>query len=286
VVSPNGGEVIPVGAGVNLTWNAADPYQGVTGVDLAISRDGGTNWTVLATGIANSGSFPWVVAGPTSNTVLLRVTASDAAGNQGTDVSDQVWAIVDPPVSTVVTQFRAEATPEGVRLVWEFADPSAFSRVALERSDARTGPWAELEAEISQDGSVTTALDRSAESGHTYFYRLAVSYRDGSAEAFGPLTATAGHTITEFGLAGVTPNPTSDRALVEYAVPRASEVNVSMYDLQGREVAVLASGPHAPGLYQVTWSGEVDGGRARAGVYFLKLRAPGVTKTQRIVVAR
>jgi hypothetical protein len=74
--------------------------------------------------------------------------------------------------------------------------------------------------------------------------------------------------------------------VIGYAVPRASEVSVLLYDLQGRQVALLARGPHGPGVYQVTWSGQVDGGRAHAGVYFLQLKGPGVMKTRRIVVAR
>jgi subtilisin family serine protease len=286
VTAPNGGEVVVVGTNVNLTWSASDPFIGVTGVDLAISRNNGLTWTNVATGIANTGSFPWVVTGPTTNNALLRATASDAAGNQGIDASNAVWAIVDPPVSAVVSMFRAEPVGEGIRLAWEFADPSMFSSVVVERSDAATGPWTDLGLETSLDGSSTVAVDRSAESGRRYYYQLAVVYRDGGTDAFGPLAATAGQALTEFALARVSPNPTTDQAVIEYAVPRATDVSLLMYDLQGREVAELARGAHAPGVYQVTWSGEVDGGRAHAGVYFLQLRSAGVTKTQRIVVAR
>lgn len=197
VTAPNGGEVVDVGSPVNLTWNASDPFGGVTGVDLAISRDNGSNWTNVATGVANTGSFVWNVTGPVTTTALLRVTASDAAANQGSDVSDAAWEIQDPPV-----------------------------------------------------------------------------------------TAVGDQDIVEYALARVSPNPISDQAVIEYAVPKASEVSLLLYDLQGRQVAQLARGPHGVGVHQVTWSGEVDGGRAHAGVYFLQLKAPGVTKTQRLVVAR
>jgi hypothetical protein len=59
-----------------------------------------------------------------------------------------------------------------------------------------------------------------------------------------------------------------------------------MFDLQGREVATLASGPHEVGRYQVSWSGELDGGRAQAGVYFIRILSQGVSQTRRIVVSR
>jgi hypothetical protein len=287
VTAPNGGEVVVVGSNLPLTWNASDPILGVTGVDLEISRTGvGGPYTTVASNIANSGSFNWLVTGPGTNNAILRVTAKDAASNAGVDVSDLEWAIVDPPVATTVAMFRAEPTTEGVRLVWQFTDPSQFSRVAVERATTTLGPWSELDAEVSSEGEATVAIDRTAESGRTYFYRLSATYVTGGGATFGPLSATGGESITEFALKGIAPNPTDGPALIEYAVPRASDVSVVLFDLQGREVATLASGPHPVGRFQVTWSGEVDGGPARAGIYFLHLKAPGVSQTRRIVVSR
>jgi hypothetical protein len=285
VTAPNGGEVLILGQNTNLTWTASDAIGGVTSVDIDISRDNGSNWSPIATGIANTGSFPWVVTGPTTNLALLRVTAKDAANNAGVDVSDLIWAIVDPPVGTVVSTFRAEPVGDGVRIVWEFADPSAFSSVALERAIASTGPWTELSAELSRDGASTVALDRSAEAGHTYYYRLAVTYPGGAHATFGPLSVTAGRPITAFDLEGISPNPTRRDAVIEYSVPRGAEVNVAMFDLQGRQVATLANGFHAVGRYQVTWSGEIDGGPARPGIYFVRMLGGGVSKTKRVVVS-
>jgi subtilisin family serine protease len=285
VAAPNGGEMLVVGDGTNLTWSASDPFIGVTGVDVELSRNNGGTWETIALGVANTGSLPWTVTGPTTNTALLRVTARDAAGNRGVDASDAVWAIDPPPVAVAVSLFRAEPVEEGVRLTWEFADPSVFTRIALERATAATGPWSEVDAEFSLEGSATVALDRTVEAGHTYYYRLATTYRDGRTAAFGPLSATAGRPITEFALALMSRNPTDHQAVIEFTVPRKSDVSVAMFDLQGREVATLTSGSHDPGRYQVTWSGEVDGGRAHAGVYFIRLMSPGISKTGRIVVS-
>jgi subtilisin family serine protease len=286
VTSPNGGEINVIGTNINLTWNASDLYLGVTGVDLELSRTGvGGPYTTIATNVPNSGSFAWTVSGPATNNAILRVTAKDAAGNKGIDVSDAEWAIVDPPVGTTLATFRSEPSSEGVRLVWQFADPSQFSSVSVERAVASQGPWATIDAETSTEGAATVAIDKSATTGQTYFYRLAATYTSGQSTTFGPITATVGEAITEFALKGAAPNPTPGRTLIEYAVPRASNVRVAMYDLQGREVAVLADGPHAVGRYQVTWTGEVDGGPAAAGVYFLRMKAPGVSQTRRVVVS-
>jgi len=42
-------------------------------------------------------------------------------------------------------------------------------------------------------------------------------------------------------------------------VPRAANVRLSVVDLQGREVAVLAEGVYSPGRHEIRW----DGGTTR-----------------------
>ena len=63
-------------------------------------------------------------------------------------------------------------------------------------------------------------------------------------------------------------------------------VRVALFDLQGREVAVLANGPQTVGHHRVAWNGEVDHAVAPAGVYFVRLTSPGgIVASNRFVVA-
>jgi hypothetical protein len=56
--------------------------------------------------------------------------------------------------------------------------------------------------------------------------------------------------------------------------------------VQGREVVTLANGQHAPGRYQLSWSGEAHGSRAASGLYFVRMQAPGVQLTRRVILSR
>jgi hypothetical protein len=189
-------------------------------------------------------------------------------------------------VATTLALFRAEPTVDGVRLVWQFNDPAQFSSIAVERAPAATGPWGEIAAELGTEGTTTFAIDHSATPGTSYFYRLAGTYKTGEHQTFGPISATAGSNITEFALKSIAPNPTTGPAMIEYTVPRATEVNVALFDLLGRQVATLANGMHPVGQYQVQWDGDVDGGPARPGIYFLRMKGAGVNLTRRIVVSQ
>jgi hypothetical protein len=103
---------------------------------------------------------------------------------------------------------------------------------------------------------------------------------------FGPIEATAGEAIAEFALSRPVPNPTSGTARVDYAIPRDSRVTLSLYDMQGRRVATLADGLVSAGRHQAVWSGTTGGRSASAGIYFLRLQAPGVNISRRLVVTR
>lgn len=87
----------------------------------------------------------------------------------------------------------------------------------------------------------------------------------------------------ELSFAPIRPNPADGRARMRYGLPRAADVRLEIYDLQGRRVRTLARGPEAAGWYDVTWTGRVDGGTARAGVYFVRFQAEGREFKQRLV---
>jgi hypothetical protein len=81
------------------------------------------------------------------------------------------------------------------------------------------------------------------------------------------------------------PNPASSVNLA-FTLPRASNVELGVYDLVGRRVAMIASGPMGAGTYQKVWRGLDDGGnKVRSGVYFYHLRAGNeVLKTHTVLI--
>jgi hypothetical protein len=87
ITSPDGGEDWKAGSSHAITWTASDNV-GVTAVDLAYSTDGGVSFpNPIASGLANSGSYPWGVPNTPTGTARVRVTAHDAAENLGADSS-------------------------------------------------------------------------------------------------------------------------------------------------------------------------------------------------------
>jgi len=68
------------------------------------------------------------------------------------------------------------------------------------------------------------------------------------------------------------PNPARSTK-ISFSLPRKDDVELGVYDVLGRRVAVLARGKMPAGAYSKQWDGRDDSGRkAGPGVYFLRLR--------------
>jgi len=77
VNSPTAGEKWTKGQRYNITWTA---NEGVSKVDVSISRDGGATWNLLADEMdAAAGTLKVKAKKPKSETVMIRVTDSSNA---------------------------------------------------------------------------------------------------------------------------------------------------------------------------------------------------------------
>ena len=69
---------------------------------------------------------------------------------------------------------------------------------------------------------------------------------------------------------------------VAYQVDAAGPVRVGLYDVLGRELAVLADGTHAAGPHRAA----LDARGLAPGAYVVVLEAAGVQLTQRLALTR
>lgn len=88
-------------------------------------------------------------------------------------------------------------------------------------------------------------------------------------------------------LAAVSPNPSRDGASIRYALPRAADIRLTVYDLAGRLVRVLESGPQVVGEHATRWDGrDAAGAETSAGLYMVKLHVEGRDLTRAMIRLR
>ncbi|MCE5297804.1 MAG: lectin like domain-containing protein [Methanoregulaceae archaeon] len=82
LTSPRAFSSVTPGSTVKVIWSATD-NKGVSGVDIAVSKDKGSTWTTVAMNLAKTGTYTLTVPQDVSGTFMIRVTARDSAGNEG-----------------------------------------------------------------------------------------------------------------------------------------------------------------------------------------------------------
>ncbi len=88
---------------------------------------------------------------------------------------------------------------------------------------------------------------------------------------------------SSFALGASFPNPFRASTTLEYTLQEAADVRVAVYDVLGREVAVLAEGLRPAGTEEVTW----DAAAFPAGLYVAQLRVAGaVAGTRKMQLIR
>jgi hypothetical protein len=86
-------------------------------------------------------------------------------------------------------------------------------------------------------------------------------------------------------LESVRPNPFRAVTRIDFALPRPAEARLAVYDISGRRVRTLLSGPREAGRYRAEWDGRgMTGARVAAGVYFFRLAAGGEALTRKVTV--
>jgi len=100
--------------------------------------------------------------------------------------------------------------------------------------------------------------------------------------AVAPAAVAEGALPAVLTLHAVRPSPFAREATLRFDLPKTGPVRLAVYDVRGREVAVLAEGVLEAGRHEAT----LDGRGLAAGVYLARLAAGGRIQTQRLVLAR
>jgi hypothetical protein len=78
------------------------------------------------------------------------------------------------------------------------------------------------------------------------------------------------------------PNPFNPETEISFSILSRSIVSLSVFDMLGREVAVLAKGELAAGAHKQRWNAS----GCASGVYFCRLIAGNYNATRKLILAK
>ena len=78
------------------------------------------------------------------------------------------------------------------------------------------------------------------------------------------------------------PNPFNPVTTLHFSLPIETEVSLSIYNLQGREVVSLAEGLMPAGYHTIDWYADAYS----SGMYFVKMIAGEYVQTQKLMLVK
>ncbi|HRP45811.1 MAG TPA: T9SS type A sorting domain-containing protein [Ginsengibacter sp.] len=78
------------------------------------------------------------------------------------------------------------------------------------------------------------------------------------------------------------PNPFANYTVIRYDLGRKASVDISIFDVTGKKVALLQRGTQQPGSYQVRW----EPGNLPSGTYYYRVDIDGEVSTKSMLKLR
>lgn len=83
------------------------------------------------------------------------------------------------------------------------------------------------------------------------------------------------------------PNPFNPSTTIAFAVPKAGDLKLAIYNLRGQLVRTLHNGPIAAGNHKVVWDGtDADGAKVASGIYMYRLQSEGFVANKKLVLSK
>jgi hypothetical protein len=90
-----------------------------------------------------------------------------------------------------------------------------------------------------------------------------------------------------FALSQNYPNPFNPTTRFSMELPKATEVQVVIYDILGRQIATLLNGQESAGYHTIEWDGRDSRGiTVPSGIYFARMNADEFTQTRKIMLMK
>ncbi len=119
---------------------------------------------------------------------------------------------------------------------------------------------------------------------------LLVGYGDGLVRLYRGSNDLAGSTTPQVAAGGLLPaypNPFNPVVTIPFVLSRSHRVELAVYDISGRRVAVLVDGTMPSGRHEASWRGvDVHGRQLPSGVYLTRLKAGVTVSTGKVTLVR
>jgi hypothetical protein len=228
--------------------------------------------------------------------------SGDAVSFTSVSLADGYYALgaqSDASLPVELTSFEVlDTRANGITLHWITESEINNLGFILDRRTP-TIDWIEIASfvthtELQGQGSVShqtiyTYSDNTVTDDETYDYRIADVDYDGNKEY---------HSMTVMGVSPASipstyvlhqnyPNPFNPITTLSYGLQEDALVNITIYDMMGRQTRTLINNQQAAGYKSIQWNATNDAGQpVSAGLYFYTIQAGDYSQTRKMVLLK
>jgi hypothetical protein len=255
---------------------------------------------IYAARVDVSGTVLWTLDGVAVCTAAgyqrnLRIESDGVGGviviwEDGRSGSDDIYAAgIDAGgtlVPTLLQYFSASLDESAVTITWRISEIGDDMEFLLLRAEATSELFEEIVTpKIDVDGYSFSFRDDNTDPGTSYRYRVEVSDEKRRRILFEtdpisipsiPLTLYQNY-----------PNPFNPATMISFTLPENTDVNLSIYNLEGKLVKTFINNTLSEGYKQTSWDGtDSHGDPVASGVYFYRLKVGNRTLTKKMVLLK
>lgn len=285
------GDPVPyeINCGGILSFAVTDTYE--ADVTIESSTDNTVTLNMYCSpfnpGLVSSQPLP-VVGIKTATTHITFYSPEPYNGNFILVANDGVetgycYLYVDWPLPVELASFTSIVNNNNITLNWTTTSETNNSGFDIERSIIN-GSWTKID-NVAGNGTTTnnhsySFTDKNVASGN-YSYRLKQIDFNGNFEYFNLSNEVIIGIPAKFYLAQNYPNPFNPSTKISYDLPVDGKVSLKIFDMSGKEVAVLINEIQPAGYYSVDYNSNLA-----SGVYFYSLSANNFTATKKMLLVK
>jgi hypothetical protein len=290
-----------------LYANSSNSFIGSSALGSSVADPGsGSNVTFssLSDAIPSGTRYYWVTADISATataddnmngTIDAAGDLSITGGTLGASNYGKLNAGTDGSLPVELVSFSARSEGHSIVLNWTTESETDNLGFILERSEENV--WAQIASyqthdELKGQGNTSTRTeysftDKTVESGKGYSYRLSDVSTKGEITVYAPLVITMNNLPEKTEMENAYPNPFNPQTYISYQLSEDSRVEISVFDLLGRQVKSLYTGRQLAGSYQVYWNATDEKGiGVPSGAYLIRMQTNTITQVQKVLLMK
>ena len=208
------------------------------------------------------------------------------SGNvSGVESSGVKFVPSSAPICSPEVKISAQLKDNNIIINWEVEDPSFIDRFVVERK-VRDELFQPVYQIFPSEQKRYTFVDATAENNAVYYYRVKRVNRNGSIEFSDEVKIGMG-LKRDFEIIGNFPNPFNSETRIIYNLFNDTYVKLTVYDIVGREIAILFDGFQSAGRHEISFNlGNVKSNEITSGIYFYKLQTQRGYEIRKMIVIK